>query len=201
VAFSKKNPLWDDPEWLKLRTRLIAERGGRCQSCRKAPTAGNPLNIHHGYYRPATRPWKYEDETLWVLCWSCHQRVQMVLTEIHLTVGRLHPDDYQVLLKKLPDAISVAQYGLTAEDIQEVLAEARPERATPYSGYRIELMACNDLGPSLAPQVREKAEALFPGLDVEISYHERNPDCQASVSGPDADVCSHIRLWVERFQS
>ena len=62
-----------DERWLQKRQRLLDSRGQRCELC---GCIGN-LTIHHGYYRFKTDPWDYDNASLWVLCWPCHEKTQM----------------------------------------------------------------------------------------------------------------------------
>lgn len=53
------------PKWAQIRTRIIRQRGGRCQACQSSDN----LHVHHGTYDRFEREL---DTDLFLLCESCH---------------------------------------------------------------------------------------------------------------------------------
>ena len=56
----------NSPRWRELRTRLIGERGGKCQRCKEEKPV---LQLHHLTYE---RLGSERDSDLEVLCLDCH---------------------------------------------------------------------------------------------------------------------------------
>ena len=58
-------------EWRSLRSRLIAERGCKCEICGGHDT----LQIHHLSYEDGKKAWEYPDSNFLVLCKKCHEKL------------------------------------------------------------------------------------------------------------------------------
>ena len=58
-------------EWKSLRSRLIAERGGKCEICGGHDT----LQVHHLSYEEGKKAWEYPDDNFLVLCKKCHEKL------------------------------------------------------------------------------------------------------------------------------
>lgn len=119
-----KEKLLDD-RWVEKRERLLSAAGRRCSLC---PSEKN-LTIHHGYYRFKTDPWDYENESLWVLCWPCHEGIQLLTITIHRAIAHTHPRDIEKLKPKIVDAAFEAQFGITQAEAEEILREDLLQRA------------------------------------------------------------------------
>lgn len=68
------------PRWHQLRTRLLAERGRRCEACKKTKGAGVPfsLELHHLTYE---RLGAERDTDVQLLCDICHAKADVVRAE------------------------------------------------------------------------------------------------------------------------
>ncbi len=58
-----------DPRWQKKRLEILTRDKFQCQAC------GNEretLHVHHNFYEKGLDPWEYPDESMVVLCESCH---------------------------------------------------------------------------------------------------------------------------------
>ena len=85
-----------DPRWKAKRDEILRRDGYLCVMCSNYKT----LQVHHGYYKPLTAPWLYENATLWTLCNECHSKLHIVVARIHKTIGLMHPDKYNDALAK-----------------------------------------------------------------------------------------------------
>lgn len=184
-----------DPQWIKKKEALLRERGEKCQSCGK--TKG--LTIHHGYYRFKTAPWEYEDSSLWVLCWPCHERVQLTLTQIHQIVGQLHPDEYGAVKDRVCHSTFDLRFGITKDDLAEILAEEKEAESNLYSEYSVSIISSTELGPTVAYNLEDAICQRFPGIEVGVSTPGGERDGTVSVSGPDAEIASMIEAWCHNW--
>lgn len=180
-----------DSRWLRVRESLLLERGERCQSC--GETKG--LTIHHGYYRFMTEPWEYDDSSLWVLCWPCHERVQLTLTQIHQIVGHIHPDEYDVVKERVCNSTFDLRFGITKDDLSEILVEEQEAESTLYSEYSVSIISSTELGPTVAYDLDDAVCQRFPGIEVGVSTPGGERDGIVSVSGPDSEITSMIEAW------
>lgn len=187
-----------DPKWLAKRDSILADRGERCEMCGKQ----EKLEVHHGYYRPGgIDPWNYESHTLWCLCRGCHNDVQAKLTAIHKRIGEIHPKDLPALAGKLSDVAFEVQYGMTPQEVEEILAEERKIDATLYRDYRIDLQFSNEHSPSRVDDVVAMAEERFPGIEINTIEDRSSRDCVPTVHGPDREVRARILSWADKQTS
>jgi hypothetical protein len=183
------------PQWLKKRAALFEERGERCQSC--GETEG--LTVHHGYYRFKTDPWEYEDSSLWVLCWPCHERLQLTLTQIHQIVGHIHPDEYEAVKDRVSDSTFDLRFGITKDDLEEILAEEKEAESTLYSEYAVSIISSTELGPTVAHDLEDAVCQRFPGIEAGVLTPGGERDGIVSVSGPDSEISSMIEAWCHKW--
>jgi hypothetical protein len=60
-----------DPEWQKLRLRIMERDKWECVNCHHSN--GKMLNVHHLFYNDDFEfPWEYPDNLLVTLCEECH---------------------------------------------------------------------------------------------------------------------------------
>jgi hypothetical protein len=165
-----------------------------CEYCR----AVTELTIHHGYYRPKGDPWDYEDETLWILCWECHKKIQAQLILIHRAIGRMHPKELEKRISELNSLIFKQDYGISEEEAEEIVKEERAIAATLYAAYSVTLIGSSEYGPTIAYVAKADAEEKFPGIDVDVLEEDGYPNFEiVSVDGPDARIRSEVRSWFE----
>lgn len=72
VKKPSNKPYWaklQDPRWKEKRKQIVERDKYICQCCGKR---GEPLDVHHRYYRPNREPWQYPDWSLETLCRQCH---------------------------------------------------------------------------------------------------------------------------------
>jgi len=186
-----------DPRWLQKRELLFESRGEKCQSCGET----KELTIHHGYYRFKADPWDYEDESLWILCWPCHERVQENLVRIHEIIGHLHPDDYPEVLDRIYDSTFEFRFGLTKEEVAEILRDERSAEAESYSSYSVSIISSTELGPTTAYDLEDALTSRFPGISTGVSRCGGERDAVAVVSGPDDEIASRIQGWCDKWPS
>lgn len=192
-----------DPKWLRKREAILKERGEACQWCGETDRP----EVHHGYYGFAMHPWEYDDDTLWVLCRPCHQKAQLRLIKIHKLIATIHPDDHAEVCMRLDNGTFDLQHGITKEEFEKILDEEFPKiirreheaELTMYSDYSLEIQASNDLGPTVTDEMERKAVQRFPGIQVNVYLHERNPDGVSAVDGPDEYVRSVIQAWADKW--
>ncbi len=186
-----------DPRWLKKRTLLISARGGGCELCGNS----QKLTIHHGYYRFKTDPWDYDDDTLWVLCWPCHETTQQKLTAIHEIIARINPREMDNLRTRIDDGTFDLVFGATRQEVEEILAEERDAESKLYSKYDIAIISSSALGFTQAYEMEKSAEETFPGIHIEIISSEGERDSIATVKGPDEEVRLQIQNWCDGWNS
>lgn len=155
------------------------------------------MTIHHGYYRFATEPWEYEEETLWVLCWPCHQNIQERLSAIQYEIGTVHPLDLEKLSLKVADAAFEYNVGVTKEEAQRILEEEEKAQSAEYADYSISILSSSELGPSKANEIAASAEERFPGVETNIIANARERDGASTVEGPDKGVREIIQKWCD----
>jgi len=90
-----------DPRWQKRRLEVLERANWTCERCSDTE---NTLHVHHGYYERGLAPWEYPHETLYCLCETCHEVVQVQLREIHRRLGQLQPEQVETLLGYLRGA-------------------------------------------------------------------------------------------------
>jgi hypothetical protein len=154
--------------------------------------------VHHGYYRSFDAdPWDYEPETLWCLCWNCHQEYELKLRAIHRKIGSVHPRNYAQLASLLDAPIFTVNFGITPQEAEAILEEIKADEASQFSDYSVKLTANSDTGPSRAPELMVQAERVFPGITISIQESANDPDLNAYVEGPDVSVVSEIEGWFD----
>lgn len=67
------------PEWAKVK-KLVIERDGRCQRCRKPYSPGEEFDIHHKHYRFWREANWEEVDSCELLCRVCHCMVTFGMT-------------------------------------------------------------------------------------------------------------------------
>ena len=68
-----------DPRWQKMQSEIRERDGYKCQLCGSTTSF---LHVHHLYYKPATKVWEYDKESLVTLCEDCHLAVHNSLPKI-----------------------------------------------------------------------------------------------------------------------
>jgi len=92
--------LWlETPRWQAKRLEVLAKSGNRCEECGAPPTKDAPLHVHHGTYEGDTLPWDYPDESLHVLCPTCHGTAQALMTRLNRLLGTLTLEEYRHALE------------------------------------------------------------------------------------------------------
>ncbi|MFH1066798.1 MAG: hypothetical protein V1746_02720 [bacterium] len=187
-----------DSRWLLKRGHILESRHRKCQKCNKSESEV-PLTIHHGYYQPKTEPWNYEDDTLWAFCWPCHVQAQQILVSVHRTLARVFPFDLEVIGRKMADSAFEWIHGISAQELEEILAEEQSAFRSQFSDYTLSIVSCSDLGPSCATEMEASAQNAFPGITVDIIHNLESPDCVASTVGPDHKICQTIDYWCQKW--
>jgi len=185
-----------DPRWLVKRDKLLQNRDEKCQLC----GTSDKLTIHHGYYRPKGDPWDYEDESLWILCWTCHMRSQKILTDIHQKIGHINPGEYEDLKQEIGGKVFEFQFGISEEELSEIFRKEKDIESTLYSEYSVSIISSAELGPTRAYYLEDALRLRYPGLEICVSTRRGDRDCSVSVSGPDQNVVSRIEAWCENWQ-
>lgn len=185
-----------DSRWLRMRESLLLERGENCQSC---GTSKVTLTVHHGYYRFQTDPWDYENSSLWVLCWPCHERAQLTLTEIHQMIGHIHPDEYVAVKDRVCDSTFDLRFGITKDELAEILQEEKDAESALFTEYSVSIISSTELGPTVAYDLEDAVYQRFPGIDVGVSTPGGERDGIVSASGPDRDIASMIEAWCHKW--
>ena len=68
-----------DPRWQKMQSEIRERDGYKCQLCGSTTSF---LHVHHLYYKPSTKVWEYDKESLVTLCEDCHLAVHTSLPKI-----------------------------------------------------------------------------------------------------------------------
>lgn len=68
-----------DPRWQRMQSAVRERDKYKCQLCGDTTTF---LHVHHLYYKPNTRAWEYDIESLTTLCSHCHGSVHSSLPKI-----------------------------------------------------------------------------------------------------------------------
>lgn len=68
-----------DPRWQKMQSEIRERDGYKCQLCGSTKSF---LHVHHLYYKPSTKVWEYDKESLVTLCEECHLAVHSSLPKI-----------------------------------------------------------------------------------------------------------------------
>ena len=109
----------------------------------------------------------------------------------------LNPEELVRLKSVLEDAAFEISYGVSREEVEQILATERQQRSELYLGYSVSITSCNDLGSSIAYELAEKAESEFPGILVDVIEQENGRDALAQVIGPDDELRSKIKAWFD----
>ena len=184
-----------DKRWLRKREQLYARANNKCQSC---GTATN-LTVHHGYYQFKTDPWEYPDDSLWVLCWPCHERVQAALVEIHQHIGHVHPDYYPDVLHAVEPELHELIHGITKNELAEIILSEKEEYSHQYEDYVAQIFSSSDLCPTRAYELENVLRDRYPGIDVSVEEVDRGRDALTSVDGPDIDIAKQIQDWSNKW--
>jgi hypothetical protein len=184
-----------DPRWLAKREELFLERGEQCEWCGAVRVR---LTVHHGYYRPKGDPWDYENSSMWILCWPCHEKAQEQLVLAQQIIAHVHPKDFESLFRPLKNAAHEVTYGIDLDEFEAILNEQRDAEANQFSEYMATIVSSSDLGPSIAGRLEEEALEKFPGLETFVSEEESSPDGAAHVEGPEPSICSVIQQWLTK---
>lgn len=68
-----------DPRWQKIQSLVRDRDKYKCQLC---GATDKFLHVHHLYYKPNTKVWEYDIESLTTLCSDCHDSVHSSLPKI-----------------------------------------------------------------------------------------------------------------------
>jgi len=68
-----------DPRWQRMQSEVRQRDNYKCQLCGSTTTF---LHVHHLYYKPATKVWEYDIESLVTLCENCYNSVHSSLPKI-----------------------------------------------------------------------------------------------------------------------
>jgi hypothetical protein len=79
-AFTLYSEQYKDPRWQKKRLEIMQRSNYSCEWCGNTK---KQLSIHHGYYKPKTAVWEYDNSTLHCLCQSCHEFAGELLGAVH----------------------------------------------------------------------------------------------------------------------
>lgn len=85
-----------DPRWKAKRLSIFMQRGNTCEGC---GVRGGIVHVHHGCYIGDRLPWHYPDNSLHVLCATCHGRAQALMTQMLETIGTLRMEQYEAVLE------------------------------------------------------------------------------------------------------
>ena len=184
-----------DERWLRKRQQLLAKANYKCRSC----GIDSNLTVHHGYYQFKTDPWDYPDDSLWVLCWPCHERAQATLVEIHRHVGHVHPDDYPIVLKAVEPQTHELIYGITKSELAEIILSEKEEHSHQYEDYVAHIFSSTDLCPTRAYELEGVLRDRYPGIEVCVEEVDRGRDAQTSVNGPDKEIERQIQYWCDKW--
>ena len=80
-----------NPEWRKIRKKVIGIHGGKCDVCgmtemRMKSLCRGGLHCHHKYYDKGKLPWEYPLTAFSVLCDNCHTVEHINQTRQQLTL-------------------------------------------------------------------------------------------------------------------
>lgn len=115
-----------------------------------------------------------------------------------MAIGCTHPRELERLKPRVADAAFEARFGISIAEAEEILREERFIQDTLYSEYSAEIIACSDLGPTIAYELELLAMGAFPGLEVSVLERESDPDGNAYVSGPAPRIVDHIQRFLDR---
>jgi len=173
-----------DSRWKDKRETIKTRDKNKCLVCGET----NKLEVHHGYYKPVTPPWDYDDDTLWTLCNKCHTEAHNVVTRIHKTIGLMHPRDYNELVPHLPDAVYMATYGCSQEEYDAFFYE--------YIDYNVNINSNSEFNYGKIIRTIAKAESEFRGISIDIATSE-DIHGSVTVSGPDSEIVLKLEEWFE----
>lgn len=127
------------PNWQRKRLEVLQREDFTCQRCGDKSTT---LHVHHSYYEKGKAPWEYPEASLKVVCESCHEYAQSVMTELQRQIGSLEVWEVDTV-----HGCAVA-IGLKSRNVSEkvvVYSEAFAEGlVAPFSRNARTLMAlCN----------------------------------------------------------
>ncbi|ASU38544.1 hypothetical protein hmeg3_09700 [Herbaspirillum sp. meg3] len=200
-----------DPKWKKVRDQIILDRGRICECCGIQGThhpTGKPVQyeVHHGYYVYWKQPWEYEEETLWVVCDICHDKVHDSLAILQREIGMLDPIALNVQAKEV-QAIKDAEIRLYLEELhssqamelQEALKDEYEDQLERHQYIEVVVYSSDELGPSGCQDLCDKLDQQFPG--IRIIQVEDGPDCLWQVIGDPlarSDVVEEVTTWLRQ---
>ena len=117
---------------------------------------------------------------------------------MHIAIGTTHPKKLDDLKMRLTDAAFEVEFGISKAEVDEILSEDRLARETLYADYNVEILACTDLGPSIAEGLAAKAVRAFPGAEISINPVSNDVDGNAVVYGPNDIVVAQIQQFFEK---
>lgn len=85
-----------DPRWQRLSAEVKERAEWKCERC---GSASKTLHAHHMVYEKGLEPWEYHPSYFECLCWSCHERVEMLLRKLRWAVCDMHADDIASIIK------------------------------------------------------------------------------------------------------
>lgn len=68
-----------DPRWQRMQSEVRTRDNFKCLLC---GADDKFLHVHHLYYKPASKVWEYDKESLVTLCEDCHKDVHSSLPKI-----------------------------------------------------------------------------------------------------------------------
>ena len=94
-----------DPRWIAKRLEILAVRGNDCEGC---DAKGEVVHVHHGFYEGDRYPWNYPDDSLHVLCPTCHGKAQALMVQMNRLLGTLTLEQYRDALEYVSRAVGVS---------------------------------------------------------------------------------------------
>jgi len=86
------------PKWQKKRLEILTRDNFTCLSCKSTE---KQLHVHHGYYEKNKMLWEYENESLYTLCFTCHEVIQMHVSDIKLMIGTIKDVSKMCLISEI----------------------------------------------------------------------------------------------------
>jgi hypothetical protein len=180
-------PYWKrlkDPQWKEKQKTIFDRDKNKCRKC----GCEENLHVHHGYYKPQADPWDYEDNTLWTLCEDCHFKSHEILTRIHRTIGQMHPDDYELLVPHLPEAVYEVTHGMmTREEFYT--------HTHPYYEYDATINVNPEQSETNLMITIKKFKEEFRGVTVDLKKDSGELHGTIYIFGPDQEAIDDMEVW------
>jgi 5-methylcytosine-specific restriction endonuclease McrA len=86
--------------WQRKKFTIMHRDDFLCRICR----SNYSLSVHHLHYIPNRKPWEYDDESLVVLCESCHNKIHYDLSKLsgiiafNILAGKIDLSDVNIAL-------------------------------------------------------------------------------------------------------